>query len=104
MSGLISCLCTVGLIWIAMSVIGGIFGRRGRNMGGNGSNGVGDMLGGLGIGWMMANMMNNTQHHQQNQHDSNIIDGETWGTEQVDNATQIEDNGGGWDSGEDTEV
>ncbi len=107
MSGLFTCLCTLAMVWVAMSVIGGIFGRRRGGFGGGFGGGLGNgfgggfggLLGGLGLGWMMGNMMNGNQHNHDNQ-SGNVIDGETWGNEQIDHDTQIEDNGGGWDSGE----
>ena len=95
MSGLLTCLCAFAMIWAAMSVIGALFRRRGGGFGGGFGGGLGGLLGGLGLGWMMGNMFNSGAAS-----DSNIIDGETWGTDQVNNDTQIEDNGGGWDSGE----
>lgn len=107
MSGLLTCLCAFALIWAAFSVIGALFRRRGGGFGGGYNNGYGNgfgggfggglggLLGGLGLGWMVGNMFNSGAAN-----DSNVIDGETWGTDQVSNDTQIEDNGGGWDSGE----
>jgi hypothetical protein len=129
MNSLISCLCAVGLVWVAFSVLGGLLGRgrnRGTNWGNNsyGNQGwggdTGSFLGGMGLGWLFGSWGNNDHHHHINNHDT-IIDSNNdgipdngndnnadgswldWGNNNNDSGSWGDD-GGGWggDSGGDS--
>lgn len=110
MNSLLFCLCTLGFVWVAFSIIGSLFGRRRRHHGGWGGHhgyhgggfggGLGGLLGGLGLGWMLGNMFDGFNN------DANIIDGETVGSDfQTVDHQLADDNGwtndsvdgGGWD-------
>lgn len=108
MNSLISCLCIVGLVWAAFSVIGGLFGRRrgGNNWGNQGwvqpnnwHNDTSAFLGGMGLGWLLGSWGNNDHHHHHiNNHDT-IIDSNNDGIPDIGNEHNHTDNGSWFDWG-----